>query len=87
MPDWTISPERGRLEQTVTIGALLQGRQGFKMAGTPTSVVLHKAIPPHLYTMQGRYSLTGAAGNCYYLRVTQENGQMAWASPVWLGTG
>lgn len=84
MPDWTISPRRGELERTFSIGELLNGRQGFKMEGAPTSVLVHRAVPPHLYTMQGSYGHRAGAGSCYYLRVTQENGQMAWASPVWL---
>ena len=55
------------------------------MDGAPTWVVVHRAVPPHLYTMNGGYSHASGDGRYYYLRVTQENGQMAWTSPVWLG--
>ena len=85
MPDWTLSPKRGKLERSMSIGELLNGRQGFRMDGAPTWVVVHRAVPPHLYTMNGGYSHASGDGSYYYLRVTQENGQMAWASPVWLG--
>ena len=85
MPDWTLSPKRGKLERSMSIGELLNGRQGFRMDGAPTWVVVHRAVPPHLYAMNGGYSHASGDGSYYYLRVTQENGQMAWASPVWLG--
>jgi len=82
MPDWTISPHRGRLERTFSLGDLLDGRQGFRLEGMPTWVVMHRAVAPHLYTLAGGYTPPSGKAACYYLRVTQENGQMAWASPL-----
>ena len=84
-PDLSISSGVGRLELSCSIGDLLEGRQGYCIEGMPTSVVMHRAIPPHLYTLSGTYEHPGGEATCYYLRVTQENGQMAWSSPVWLG--
>ena len=49
----------------------------------PTWIVAHRAVPPQGYRLEGRYIDAGGAPAFYYLRVTQENGQMAWASPVW----
>ena len=68
----------------MSLGDLLDSRQGFRVEGMPTWVVAHRAVPPHLYTMTGGYEHPGDRPACYYLRVTQENGQMAWASPLWL---
>ena len=68
----------------MSLGDLLDSRQGFRVEGMPTWVVAHRAAPPHLYTMTGGYEHPGDRPACYYLRVTQENGQMAWASPLWL---
>jgi hypothetical protein len=54
-------------------------------------VVAHRAVPESLYTMRGSHSLDGidalnanGEDSFYYLRVTQENGQMAWSSPIWV---
>jgi len=84
-PDLMISPHLGHVERTFSIAQLLEGRQGFKVEGMPTWVLAHRAVPPHRYTMTGGYHHPAGEAACYYLRVTQENGQMAWASPLWLG--
>ena len=82
--DWSISPCLGRQQRCFTVGELLEGRQGFRMEGVPTWAVVHRAVPPGLYTVSGGYNERLEEPACYYLRVTQENGQMAWASPIWL---
>lgn len=51
------------------------------------SIKVHKAVPEHLYKVDFKFV---DKGNCdrvdyYYVRVTQNNGQMAWSSPIWVG--
>ena len=83
-PDWTHTPSPGHLDVEVSLGELLAGRRGFSMDGSPNSVVLHRAVPETLYTIHGAHTPRPGEAACYYLRVTQENGQMAWASPIWI---
>jgi hypothetical protein len=89
--DFPISTHGGSKELTVTVGDLLRGRQGHRLDDFPTWVVAHRAVPESLYTMRGSHSLDGidalnanGEDSFYYLRVTQENGQMAWSSPIWV---
>ena len=83
--DWSISPNLGSKQLEFTIGELLRGRQGHRMDDVPTWVVAHRAVPEALYSLSGAYALRSQGGEgCYYLRVTQENGQMAWSSPIWV---
>ena len=84
--DWSISATRGERELTVTVGDLLRGRQGHRLDDFPTWVVAHRAVPESLYALTGTYALDAGVGedSFYYLRVTQENGQMAWSSPIWV---
>ena len=86
-PDWTHTPRPGALDVEVTLGDLLAGRRGFPMEGSPNSVVFHRAVPEALYSIHGAHTPRPTDAACYYLRVTQENGQMAWASPIWIDAG
>ena len=81
-PDWSLTPRLGQVQQTFRLGELLEGRRGFRGGDVPGSVVAHRAVPQAQYTVGGRYA--DPEPGCYYLRVTQENGQMAWASPIWV---
>ncbi|HEY5636324.1 MAG TPA: hypothetical protein VIS77_05430, partial [Burkholderiales bacterium] len=46
---------------------------------------LHRLVPRAESTVEGAVSLTVAeAGSYVYLRARQTNGQMAWASPVFV---
>lgn len=81
--DWSISPRLGRLRRTFTVGELLAGRQGMPLEEMPTWVVAHRAVPEGLFRVEGAYPEEMSPG-CYYLRVRQENGQMGWASPIWV---
>ena len=83
-PDWSLSSRLGRLEAEFTVGELLEGRRGLRLEEVPTSVVVHRAIPQGQYTVEGAYTENLKEPACYYLRATQENGQMAWASPIWI---
>ena len=49
-------------------------------------MVAHRAVPESLYALTGTYALDAGVGedSFYYLRVTQENGQMAWSCPIWV---
>ena len=83
-PDWNLSTRLGHLRRSFTIAELLEGRQGFRVDDQATSVVVHRAIPQSQFTVVGKYAEKLEEPACYYLRVTQENGQMAWASPIWI---
>ena len=51
------------------------------------SFLIHRLVPDELarasYTFSDSPS-TDRAEDFYYLRVTQENGQVAWSSPIWV---
>ena len=53
------------------------------MDGLPTWIVAHRALPEELYALEGRFVDAVLEPAYYYLRVTQENGQLAWSSPIW----
>ena len=81
-PDWTLSPRLGHLQRRLRLGDLLQGRWGGRLEDMGSWVVAHRAVPEGLFKVEGAFAV--AEPGCYYLRVRQENGQMAWASPVWV---
>jgi len=84
-PDWSMHPWSSTQRRDYTIGQLMAESQAFPMERPKTWVKLHRAVPPCLYQMQGAHEMPSgpAAPAYYYLRVTQENGQMAWTSPIW----
>ncbi|MBE9565598.1 MAG: DUF3604 domain-containing protein [Proteobacteria bacterium] len=48
-------------------------------------IKVHRAVPEAAYRAAFSFRDEAPPGrNCYYLRVTQTNGQMAWTSPVWV---
>jgi hypothetical protein len=48
-------------------------------------VKVHRAVPAAGYTAQLTLSDTPPPGrSCYYARISQTNGQMAWTSPIWV---
>lgn len=83
-PDWSLSPRLGHLQEVMSLGELVDGRRGFRVEEMPTSVVVHRAIPRGQYTVEGSFDRDLDTPAWYYLRVTQENGQMGWASPIWI---
>lgn len=54
---------------------------------TAESVQIERLVLPESYeaALEIEDEGSGAAGDWYYVRVTQANGQMAWSSPVWVG--
>ena len=83
MTDWHLTGKLGASKRRMSIGQLLQGRLGWSVDELPTWIVAHRALPELLYSMQGRFADTAAGPAHYYLRVTQENGQLGWSSPIW----
>ena len=81
--DWSIANAASFQERTFTIGELLAGSDGFRMGKVPSWVRMHRAVPCSLYTVSGRFGVSSEPG-FYYVRVRQENGQMAWSSPIWV---
>ncbi|MDE2813678.1 MAG: hypothetical protein OXM01_11670, partial [Gemmatimonadota bacterium] len=81
--DWSLTGKLGGSRASFSIGELLQGRQGWRVDGLPTWIVAHRALPESLYALQGHFTDRGEMPAYYYLRVTQENGQLAWSSPIW----
>ena len=51
--------------------------------GCPLGSWAHRALPKSLYALKGYFIDQGEMPAYYYLRVTQENGQLAWSSPIW----
>ena len=83
--DWTIQPWSSTQKCDYTIEELLEGSQAIAMDRPPTWVKIHRVVLPSLYRLSGTYRPPDNFENSafYYLRVTQENGQMAWTSPIW----
>ncbi|MBB30928.1 MAG: hypothetical protein CME25_18720 [Gemmatimonadetes bacterium] len=85
--DWMIANASSTQERSYSISELLSGRDGFRMGQAPSWVLVHRALDSNRYTLEGSYQHQGDPGEpaFYYLRITQENGQMAWTSPIWFG--
>ncbi|HID76955.1 MAG TPA: DUF3604 domain-containing protein [Planctomycetaceae bacterium] len=55
---------------------------------TTESYVIHPLVAPAHYAVRARFvdRRSNARGaDWYYVRVRQQNGQMAWSSPIWVG--
>jgi len=55
---------------------------------TAESLIVHPLISPAAYDVSVRYHdrrKAGGGSDWYYVRVTEENGHMAWSSPMWVG--
>ena len=77
------------LRMSFSLGELA-ANSGVEFTGpfTSESVLVHRLVSPLEYRLAGEYvdECPDAAGaDYYYLRVRQGNGQMAWASPMWVG--
>ena len=81
--DWSLTGKLGGSRANFSIGELLQGRRGWRVDGLPTWIVAHRALPEALYALTGHFIDRSEMPAYYYLRVTQENGQLAWSSPIW----
>ncbi len=81
--DFALTGKLGGSKASFTIGELLKGGRGWPVDGLPTWIVAHRALPPALYALAGHFIDPGGSPSCCYLRVTQDNGQMAWSSPIW----
>ncbi len=82
--DWQIANASGRQERSYTLAELAGGSDGFSMGGPPSWVRVHRAVPGTSFRYSGAYHRMDGETGCFYLRVTQENGQMAWSSPIWV---
>ena len=82
--DWSIANASSSQNAETTIGELFGSSVGFGMRPCPAWAVVHRAVPPSLYSMSGEYEQADGGDAYYYVRATQENGQMAWSSPVWI---
>lgn len=54
---------------------------------TSESYIVSRLIAPSEYSASVKWADTraDAPADWYYVRVTQDNGQMAWSSPIWVG--
>jgi hypothetical protein len=55
---------------------------------TSESYIVHQLIGPARYEASVRFDDKRPAGreaDWYYIRVTQDNGHLAWSSPIWVG--
>jgi hypothetical protein len=85
--DWSIANAGSSQTKSYKLGELLEGRDGFRMGAAPSWVLVHRALDSSSYAVKGTYQYSGDSGApaYYYLRVIEENGQMAWTSPIWFG--
>lgn len=82
--DWSIANGSASIQKSFRIGTLLEGSDGFRMSGLPSWVKVHRAVPETLFHLEGSYQHNAGDEAVYYVRVMQENGQMAWSSPIWI---
>jgi len=55
---------------------------------TSESFIVHRLVPPNEYAATVRWldrRKVEEGPDCYYVRVVQHNGQLAWSSPIWVG--
>jgi hypothetical protein len=82
---------RAPVEQTVTARLADLARDNlvtFTGVFTSESHIIHRLIEPAEYSTKVRFHDRRAAGHeadWYYVRVTEQNGHMAWSSPIWVG--
>ncbi len=70
-----------------SLGELIAGTQTHYLGGfVSPAVCFHQAVPQSEYRMHIHLAHTSPAKkrDWYYVRVRQENGQMAWSSPIWV---
>jgi len=84
--DWSVCNASGRGERFIKLGDLVEGGQGIDFARTTrTCAYVHRAIPAPLYRVSGSFRHEPSFGPAYYyVRASQDNGQMAWSSPIWI---
>lgn len=83
--DWSLTGKLGFSQRSFSIGELIEGRQGWRVDDYSTWIVAHRALPEARYALEGHFADQALGPAYYYLRVTQENGQLAWSSPIWFG--
>jgi hypothetical protein len=54
---------------------------------TSESFIIHRLVTPDESSASIRWQdrVMSGGSNCYYVRVTQANGHLAWSSPIWVG--
>ena len=79
----------GRIQKTFRIGDLLSGGHAVYTGPYPAECMLiHRPVARAASTLSGQATLhTGGSRSYVYLRVRQQNGQMAWSSPVFMNYG
>ena len=84
--DWSVHNATASKRLNTTLGQLQQGGQHLDfMDKTLTWAYIHRAVPSRLYRLSGSHRhASDEAAAFYYLRATQDNGHMAWSSPIWV---
>jgi hypothetical protein len=78
-------PEEARKIAAEKFGLTEYENQPQKEYANSYKTVIHRAIPSSGYRAEYTCREKPPAGeNYYYLRITQDNGQAAWSSPVWI---
>ena len=74
--------------ETYTLEEVSQNAVTDLTTGFPSdSFLIHRLVPDELARASFEITdspSTGRGEDFYYLRVTQENGQVAWSSPIWV---
>jgi hypothetical protein len=82
---------RAPAEQTATAKLADLARDNvvtFTGVFTSESHIIHRLVEPAEYSAKVRFRDRQAAGqgaDSYYVRVIEQNGHMAWSSPIWVG--
>ena len=87
--DWSVNNATDSKHLSTTLGQLLQGGQHLDFTDKMlTWAHVHRAVPSQLYRLSGSLRHASAQGAAfYYVRATQDNGHMAWSSPIWISGG
>jgi hypothetical protein len=80
-----VHPEAARAVVAEKYGLTEYENQGDKEFQNAFKTLLHRGVPDSGYRVPFAFvDHTPPGAHYYYLRVSQENGQMAWSSPVWI---
>jgi hypothetical protein len=80
-----VHPEEARAVVAEKYGLTEYENQGDKEFQNAFKTLIHRGVPDGGYRVPFAFvDHTPPGTHYYYLRVSQENGQMAWSSPVWV---
>ncbi len=77
------------VKREIPVNKLLDDNEvSFTGVFTSESFIVHRIVTPAEYSAEVEWvdeRSENDTGDCYYVRVRQHNGHLAWSSPVWIG--